>query len=99
MVNRERVGETTSSEICGRATMNNVHPSSAGDHPVLPASWVSRPRICGRVPLASDAAALTWPAAVVRHRRDVLDPGDLEAGGSQRTDRGLAARTRAFDED
>src|SRR3954467_4512433 len=42
MVNRERVGETTSSAICGRATMNNVHPSSTGDHPVLPASWVSR---------------------------------------------------------
>src|SRR5262245_51522609 len=29
--------------------MNNVHPSSAGDHPVLPTSWVSRARWCGRV--------------------------------------------------
>src|SRR5262245_11272092 len=98
MVNRERTGETTSSAICGRATMNNVHPSSTGDHPVLPASWVSRARWCGRGPRASDAAALPRPAAVVRHRRHVLDPGDLEPGRGQGTDRRLTARTRALHE-
>src|SRR6478672_3274529 len=98
MVNRERVGVTTSSAICGRATMNNVHPSSAGDHPLLPTSWVSRTAMVRPGSAASDAAALAWPAAVVRHRRHILDPGDLEPGRGQGADRRLAARTRALDE-
>src|SRR6478672_7265509 len=98
MVNRERVGVTTSSAICGRATMNNVHPSSAGDHPLLPTSWVSRTAMVRPGSAASDAAALAWPAAVVRHRRHILDPGDLEPGRSQGTDRRLTARTRALHE-
>ena len=50
---------------------------------------------CRRV---SDAAALARPAAVVRHRRHVLDARDLEARGRERADRGLAARTRALHE-
>src|SRR5215212_8639428 len=79
--------------------MNNFHPSSTGDHPMLPASLGLPRRDVRPGPPASDAAALARPATVVRHRRDVLDPCDLEAGGGQRTDRGLAARTRAFDED
>src|SRR3954467_7785158 len=76
MVNRERVGETTSSAICGRATMNNVHPSSTGDHPVLPASWVSRTagvrrgvrprqtrrRLRGRQPLCGTGVTSWMPA-------------------------------------
>src|SRR6476660_3246308 len=98
MVNRERVGVTTSSAICGRATMNNVHPSSAGDHPLLPTSWVSRTAMVRPGSAASDAAALAWPAAVVRHRRHILDPGDLEPGRGQGTDRRLTARTRALHE-
>src|SRR5215207_4903401 len=46
-----------------------------------------------------DAAALARPATVVRHRRHVLDPGDLEAGGGQRPDRGLATGARPLHED
>src|SRR6186997_3624417 len=92
------MGETTSSEIWGRATMNNVHPSSTGDQTLLPASRGVPGRSCGRVPLASDAAALAWPAAVVRHRRHILDPGDLQPGRGQGTDRRLTARTRALHE-
>src|SRR5688500_18840219 len=47
----------------------------------------------------SDAAALGRPASVVRGGRDVLDGADLEADRTQRTDRCLAARARALDED
>ena len=39
-----------------------------------------------------DPPPLAGTAAVVRLRGDVLDAGDLEAGGLQRADRGLAAR-------
>src|SRR5512132_32064 len=77
--------------------MNTVHPSSVGDHPFIPTSRNSRPLLAtGRPPL--DATALARPAAVVRHRRHILDPGDLEARGGERTDRGLSARTRALHE-
>src|SRR4051812_9569301 len=48
---------------------------------------------------ASDAPPLGGAAAVVRHRRDVGDLADLQAGGLQRPDRRLAARARALDED
>src|ERR1700744_1194910 len=41
--------------------------------------------------IASDAAALGWTAAVVRHRRNVADAADLDAGGGESADRGLAA--------
>src|SRR5215468_9898488 len=47
----------------------------------------------------SDPAPLRRAAAVVGGRGDVLDGADLEADGTQRTDRGLAARARALDED
>ena len=45
-----------------------------------------------------DAAALGRAAAVVRLRGDVRDRADLQAGGLQGTDRGLAARAGALDE-
>src|SRR4051794_19917490 len=47
----------------------------------------------------SDAPALGRAATVVRGGRDVLDRADLEADGTQRTDRGLTARSRTLDED
>ena len=65
------------------------------------APGVEPPRTRGataRVATLLDAAALARPAAVVRHRRHVLDAGDLEAGGGQRADRGLAAGARALHE-
>src|SRR3954453_1185684 len=45
-----------------------------------------------------DAAPLPRAAAVVCLRSDVLDAGDLEAGGLKAADRGLAARARALHE-
>src|SRR5580700_11347309 len=41
--------------------------------------------------IASDAAALGWTAAVVRHRRNVADAAHLDAGGGEGADRGFAA--------
>src|SRR3954451_21428246 len=41
---------------------------------------------------------LAGAAAVVGLRRDVADAGDLQTGGLERADRGLAARARALDE-
>src|SRR5437867_1339808 len=80
--------------------MNNVHPSSAGDHPIHPhlsglPCRRSRPGGAG----ASDAAALARPAPVVGNRRHVLDPGDLETRRGERTDRRLATGSRALHED
>src|SRR5688572_9752298 len=46
-----------------------------------------------------DPAPLAGAAAVVCLRCDVAHAGDLEAGGLQGADRGLAARARALDED
>src|SRR4051795_3455186 len=46
-----------------------------------------------------DPAPLAGAAAVVRLRGDVLDARDLEPGGLQRADGGLAARARALHED
>src|SRR3954452_13666785 len=43
-------------------------------------------------------APLSGAAAVVRLRGDVLDARDLEAGGLERADRGLAARARTLHE-
>src|SRR3984893_9693120 len=40
---------------------------------------------------ASDAAALGRTAAVVRHRRNVADAANLDAGGGEGADRGLTA--------
>src|SRR3954451_17559850 len=51
------------------------------------------------VSLPSDPAPLGRPAAVVGLRGDVGDGADLEAGGGEGTDRGLAARTPAPHED
>src|SRR6201986_4890068 len=45
-----------------------------------------------------DPATLGRAATVVRLRGDVRDRADLQAGGLQRPDRGLAARTRALHE-
>src|ERR687885_1316880 len=47
----------------------------------------------------SDPPPLPGAAAVVGLRGDVAHAGDLEAGGLQGADRGLAARARALDED
>src|ERR1700733_5788275 len=44
-----------------------------------------------RSAMASDAAALGRTAAVVRHRRNVADAANLDAGGGEGADRGLAA--------
>src|ERR1700722_11514074 len=41
--------------------------------------------------VGSDAAALGWTAAVVRHRRNVADAANLDAGGGEGADRGLTA--------
>src|SRR5690606_31656918 len=49
-------------------------------------------------PRSSDPTTLRRAAAVVRLRGHVLDGADLEAGGLQRTDRGLATRARALHE-
>src|SRR5258705_1141052 len=46
--------------------------------------------------LLLDPAPLGRTAAVVRLRRDIGNRPDLEAGGLQRPDRGIAARTRAL---
>src|SRR4029079_17011082 len=53
----------------------------------------------GRVSGPSDAPPLLWSDAVVGLRRNIADAEDLEAGGLERADRGLAARARALDED
>src|SRR4051794_9994015 len=47
----------------------------------------------------SDPPTLGRAAAVVGHRRDVLDAGDLDAGVLDRADRRLAARAGALDHD
>src|ERR687894_118716 len=47
----------------------------------------------------SDPSPLPGAAAVVCLRGDVPHAGDLEAGGLERADRGLAARARALHED
>src|ERR1700750_56058 len=49
--------------------------------------------------MSLNPAPLAGAAAVVCLRGDVLDAGDLEPGGLQRADRGLAARARALHED
>src|SRR5581483_6599754 len=46
----------------------------------------------------SDSPGFGRTAAVVRQGRHVLDAEDVEAGGLQRADRGLAARAGAVDE-
>src|SRR6478735_6836024 len=45
----------------------------------------------------SDATALRRTAAVVRHRRHILDLGDLDTQVVQRANRGFATRARALD--
>src|SRR3954470_5324401 len=52
-----------------------------------------------REPKFLDPPPLAWAAAVVCLRSDVAHAGDLEPGGLQRSDRGLAARARALHED
>src|SRR6185503_15151490 len=102
MTNFERVALRDSSWICGLATMNILAPPPTGDHPFLPASgpttW-GHPRSTPRAVRAGlDAPALLGPDPVVGHRRDVLDARDLQAGGRQRADRGLATRAGALHE-
>src|SRR5690625_6701221 len=46
----------------------------------------------------SAAAALGRTAAVERNRGDILDGAQFQAGGLQRTDRGLTARAGSLDE-
>src|SRR3954470_14384513 len=52
-----------------------------------------------REPKFLDPPPLAWAAAVVCLWGDVAHAGDLEPGGLQRADRGLAARARALHED
>src|SRR6266542_6176147 len=105
MANFDRVGDTGVSWIWGLATISTASTSSAGDHPFLPRQSSGAPaheRAAGGATSCarpSDPAALARPAAVVRHRRDVLDPDDLQAGRGERPDGGLAARAGALDED
>src|SRR5690554_1992897 len=47
----------------------------------------------------SDPPPLRGAATVVRDRRDVLDPGDLDARLLDGADRGLATRARALHDD
>src|SRR4051794_16535971 len=47
----------------------------------------------------SDPPPLGGTAAVVRHRRDVLDARDLDAGVLDRADRGLTTGPRALHHD
>src|SRR5690606_7218919 len=69
-------------------------PPSAG---ATCASWGRCNEPCSFLP-PLDPAPLGRTAAVVRLRRDVGDRADLEAGGLQRTDRGLPAGTGALHE-
>src|SRR3712207_2671797 len=106
MANRDLVEETDSSWICGRATMNMLPPCCGGSSTPAPRRVASpasdhagvRHRV-GPVPRrVLDATTLLRTHAVVRHRRHVLDPGDLEPRRGERADRGLAARARTLDE-
>src|SRR3954465_5826233 len=81
------------------------HLSVRQRSPLRKSFWPSR-RHCLHWGLVSrairsflDAAPLAGAAAVVGLRGDVLDARDLEAGGLERADGGLAARARALDED
>ncbi len=79
-----------------RVATDEVHAETAG----LAGSW-GRCNGPFQVSLStsqkgSNATALGRAAAVVRGRRDVLDGADLKADGTERTDRGLAARTRTL---
>src|ERR1017187_1630164 len=47
----------------------------------------------------SDAAFLARAAAVVRHRRHVLDGTDFQADGLKRANRGFTTGARTFDAD
>src|SRR5271170_7061607 len=49
--------------------------------------------------ITSDAAALGRTAAVVRHRRNVADAADLDAGGGECANRGLTAGAGTGDAD
>src|SRR5690348_8315110 len=106
MMNFDRTGDTVVSWICGLATISTaIYLLGGGSSTSAPPSSVFRPdrasarpgilRAGGAAP--SDAAALARPAAVVRHRRDVLDAHDLEARGGERPDGRLPPGTRALD--
>src|SRR5690349_15048682 len=84
---------------CGSSTSSR-HPEADGSRGA-PAGCAKRvaDQTVGATAPESAAAALRGAAAVVGLRRDVLDRADLEAGGRQRADRGLAARTRTLHED
>src|SRR3954468_11013736 len=89
----------------GYARRSTPHLSVRQRSPLRKSFWPSR-RHCLHWGLVSrairsflDAAPLAGAAAVVGLRGDVLDARDLEAGGLERADGGLAARARALDED
>src|SRR5205823_613966 len=103
MMNFERVSETVSSWMVGRATMSNCcsllrggssTPAPLRSRDRRPAAGYSLELPAGGL----DPTALPRPAPVVRHRRDVVDADDLEPGGGQRTDRCLPAGARALHE-
>src|SRR2546421_11004467 len=95
MMNFERVSETVSSWMVGRATMSNCGSLLRGGSST-PAPLRSRDRRPSagyslELPAGGlDPTALPRTAPVVRYRRDVVDADDLETGGGERADRGLA---------
>src|SRR6187402_2701494 len=111
MTNRERNSLMGSSARVGRCAMSTVMSFRC---PIYDTQGVGSGRAtrsweCGRgrprrsphgggAAEASDAAALRRADAVVRLRRHVVDRPDLEAGGLERADRGLASRAGALDE-
>src|SRR5450830_1526360 len=107
MTSSVRVGRCAMSTVCFlSAGVRHMTPRSTTTRPGLGlpgqaslggASVGSPPR---RHRLrGSDPATLRRAATVVRLRGDVLDRTDLEACRLERTDRGLATRARALDED
>src|SRR5690349_16172777 len=107
MMNLERIGDTVVSWIWGLATISTaIYLLDGGSSISAPPLFCCRPDRASARPgillLArrpSDAAALARPAAVVRHRRDVLDAHDLEPRCGERPDGRLAAGARALDVD
>src|SRR4051812_5273182 len=104
MMNLDRTGDTVVSWICGLATISTaIYLLDGGSSISAPPSSIAAPparaRVrgsCSRSPAGLDPAALPRPAAVVRHRRDVLDAHHLEPRGGERPDGGLAPRARAL---
>src|SRR5665811_449610 len=89
----------------GYARRSTAHLSVRQRSPLRKSFSASRRHClhCADVSLATwtflDPATLPRAASVVRRRRHVFDTDDLQTGGLQRADRGLAARARPANED